>query len=447
MRKTRRFLGALLVITLIAVIGGYWYARPLLHTGTGYAAHNACAVQHVAERDNAGDDLPPNPLVPFLRTTVEDDAAESTVLGVLAKQRAHYTKWFGCTVADAAPDLPDPAPVTSANRFTALPASTSDSGVEAALDSMFGKNLKDRTQQQLGTRAVVVLKDGQIVGERYADGFDPQTRQLGWSMAKSVTNLMVGRLVQSGEVSLDDAGLTPAWVDERNEITIKDLLRMTSGLEWDETYTLGTPITQMLYGEENMAAYVANQPPQHDPGTVQEYSSGSTTLLCGLLASSTELGANLPRELIFKPLGLTSAVMEVDATGTPVCSSYMWATPRDWAAVGQFALQEGSWQGDELLPQDWMAQSTTLGDVTNPDDAGLASSWWVNDDGAGELVYPELPTDTYMARGHDGQRLIVIPSEELVVVRLGFTPSLEDTRAESGTAELVEALASDQDPA
>lgn len=160
-------------------------------------------------------------------------------------------------------------------------------------------------------------------------------------MSKSVTNLLTGMLVRQGEVSLDDDRLRPEWDDERADISIDHLLRMTSGLAWDETYDLGTPITQMLYAEPDMGDYVASQPAAHEPGTYQQYSSGSTTLLCAILNEKTGTGADLPRRELFAPLGLSSAVLEPDAAGTPVCSSYMWATPRDWAAVGQLALQEG----------------------------------------------------------------------------------------------------------
>ena len=132
--------------------------------------------------------------------------------------------------------------------------------MRAALEHAFGTDLPAPDRQELGTRAVVVLKDGKLVAERYAGGFGPTTPQLGWSMAKSVTDLLVGRLVQEGEVSLDDDHLRPEWDGDHGPPSpSRQLLQMTSGLAWDETYALGTPITRMLYLEHDMGAYVASR--------------------------------------------------------------------------------------------------------------------------------------------------------------------------------------------
>ena len=288
------------------------------------------------------------------------------------------------------------------------------------------------------------MKDGEIVAERYADGFEPETPQLGWSMSKSVASLLAGRLVHEGDLSVDDAALREEWgaagTDDRADITVEHLLRMTSGLSWDETYDLGTPITQMLYAEPDMAAYVAARESAHDPGTYQQYSSGSTNLLCAVMNEAAGVRADLPRRELFAQLGLSSAVLEPDASGTPVCSSYMWATPRDWAAVGQFALQDGVWDGERLLPEGWMDWSTSVVDVDETEDPAYAAGWWANELADGSLDDPLLPADAYSARGHDGQRIVVVPSEELVVVRLGFTPELEEIGVSELTADLIETL-------
>lgn len=376
----------------------------------------------------------------MLSTAPEEDRATSSVLGVLASQTAWATRGFGCTLDDRRPALPAPTPVSpAANPLAAAAAPTAPPpGVSAALDHAFGTDLSATDRAALGTRAVVVLQDGKLVAERYAEGFGPTTPQLGWSMAKSVTNLLVGRLVQEGRVALDDSHLRPEWEgDRRADITVRQLLQMTSGLAWDETYALNTPITRMLYLERDMGAYVAAQDLAHDPGTYQQYSSGSSTLLCAILAERTGRGPNLPRDLLFAPLGLTSAVLEPDAVGTPVCSSYLWATPRDWAAVGQFALDDGVWNGQRLLPSGWLAASTKAVDVTSAEPAPYASGWWPNRKVDGGLVEAGLPADAYFAEGHDGQWTIVVPSRRLVVVRLGFTPTGADTRALSTAARLA----------
>lgn len=440
-RLVVRGLAGFAVVSVAAATGGYWYARPLLLTGTGYAAHNACAVTNVAGRDDPDADLPPNPLVPYLRTRTDGAATRASVLGVLAARKAWYTEGFGCTVAAAAPSLGPATPVDPArNPFTAAAAPAPSAAVTAALAAAFGDDLPAGPRAALGTRAVVVVHDGRIVAERYADGFDATTPQLGWSMAKSVTNLLTGRLVLQGKVSLTDAGLRPQWTDGRRDITVEHLLRMTSGLEWDETYALGTPITRMLYLEPDMAGYVAAQPLSHRPGTVRQYSSGSTNLLCSVLVERGGAAADLPRRELFAPLGLGSAVWEPDAAGTPVCSSYLWATPRDWAAIGRFALDDGVQDGVRLLPEGWMAASTRVDGVPPGEDAGYGAGWWVNREADGSLVDPLLPADAYWASGHDGQRMVVVPSADLVVVRLGFTPGEDDDRTSALVRDIVAAV-------
>ncbi|MBM7503787.1 serine hydrolase domain-containing protein [Agromyces aurantiacus] len=447
MRILRRVVvaAAVLVLLVIAAFTGvYLWQQPILLTGTGYAAHNACAVNEVAGRDDPERDLPPNPLVPYLRIDGEGDPTTGSILGALARQRAWHTDGFGCTLAAERPELGDATAIDAgANPFTDAPApdATANPDLEAALDQAFGSDLDAADAKALGTRGVVVVKDGELVAERYADGFDAETPQLGWSMSKSVANLLTGVLVKQGVVALDDDHLRPEWTDRRADITVEQLLRQTSGLEWDETYDLGTPITRMLYLEPDMADYVASLPLAHEPGTVQQYSSGNTTLLCDILAERTGLGADLPRRELLAPLGLTTAILEPDASGTPVCSSYLWASPRDWAAIGQFALQDGEWNGEQLLPDGWMAESLSATDVDETDDPGNGMSWRTNVLPSGELRWPELPEDTYYAAGHDGQKVLVVPSEQLVVVRMGFTPEAdEDPSVVQLVADAIAAL-------
>ncbi|MBR7744296.1 serine hydrolase [Phycicoccus sp. BSK3Z-2] len=443
-----RVLGRLLLVLLVvAVAGGVYVYRqqsPLLHTGTGYAAHNACAVTLLAGREDPDTDLPPNPLVPYLTGYVNEAGRSSTsaVAWLLAEQQAWYEPGYGCTVAEERPADPGRATEVSGdpNPFSDAPSPEPTGGLSDALGLAFGDDLDEEDRERLGTRAVVVLRGGDLVAERYAEGFDAQRRQLGWSMAKSATNLLVGRYVQERGLSIEESGLRPEWTDERADITVDQLLRMTSGLSWDETYALGTPITQMLYAEPDMAAYAASRPLAHQPGTYQQYSSGSTNIACSWLTAQADVpDTDFPRRALFAPLGLSSAVWEPDAAGRPVCSSYLWASPRDWAALGQLALQDGVWGERRLLPEGWMTRSTTLTSVAESEDPNYAAGWWVNELPDGSLVNPDLPADAYWASGHDGQRLYVVPSEDLVVLRLGFSPEVdaEDLRTDGLVRDLV----------
>lgn len=426
-RRWGRF--TLIVVLVVALIGvaGYWYQRPMLLTGTGYAAHNACALHTIAERTDVAADLPPNPLIPLLRSKTDDGVTTASILGVLAKQRAYAMPGHGCTVGQR-PTIAASSPVDARpNPFAKEPAPVHDAAVEELLEFAFGTELDAAARAELGTRAVVVLHQGKLIAERYAPGFDATTPQLGWSLTKSVTNLIVGRLIQQELLQLDEAALWPSWSDQRAAITVRDLLGMTSGLEWDETYALNTPITRMLYLEKDMGAYAAAQPAAHAPGEHQQYSSGSTNIVCAVLADRFG-GPELFARQLFEPLGLARAVIELDGVGTPVCSSYMWATPREWATIGQFALQEGQWGGQQLLPPEWMSISTTAVEAPAREDEAYGLGWWPVERTDGTLRHAGLPADSYFAQGHDGQLLVVVPSEQLVVVRLGFTPTAEDNR-------------------
>ncbi|MGN6751893.1 MAG: serine hydrolase domain-containing protein [Intrasporangium sp.] len=448
-RWTRRVLLGVVALILVSVGGGYWYVRPLLLTGTGYAAHNDCAVRGIAGRNDPEADLPPNPLVPYLRTMSAMDGSNvtSTVLGFFAGQTAYYSA-SGCTLgAPSAFAFPESQQAVSStpNPFASGASPTLTPELDRLLSAAFGDDLPETRRATLGTRAVVVVHDGRIIAERYAPGFTATTPQLGWSMAKSVTNLLLGRLVEQATIRVTDDHLRPEWTDGRAAITVDQLERMTSGLEWNEDYDLGTTITQMLYLESDMGGYAASQPLGRDPGTHQQYSSGSTNILCSVLKDRTGLGPQLARQQLFEPLGLSSAVWETDQSGTPVCSSYLWATPRDWAAIGQFALQDGAWQGRRLLPEGWMQRSTTALPVQSSEEQGYAAGWWANRQADGTLVDPDLPADTYSARGHDGQRLVVVPSAKLVVVRLGFSPKITEP-ADLRVDDLVKGLVAQLPP-
>lgn len=434
MRLIWKILLGLALVLVVAVVGVYWYLRPLLLTGTGYAAHNACALQFISDRDDASSDLPPNPLVPYLSVSVGSDGATATILGIFAKQTAHYTAGFGCAIADNAPELPTAHPVAAAHPFLDSPAPEAPAAIDTAIDAAFADGL--------GTRAVLVIKDGELIAERYADGFDVDTPQLGWSMTKSVTNLLVGRAVAESGYDIHATGLIDGWDDERARISPDHLMRMTGGLAWDETYDLGTPITEMLYIEEDMGEFVAELEAEFAPGEFFEYSTGSSNLLCSVLVDQLDADANLPRELLLDPLGLTSAQWETDAAGTPVCGSYLWATPREWAAIGQFVLDDGVIDGERLLPEGWIEQAVTPTMTDTGPAPGYGASWWLNDDGDDALVHADFPADLLWASGHDGQLLYLAPSEDLIVLRMGFSPGLgsSGTGSEQLLADVLEAL-------
>ncbi|MGN0102569.1 MAG: serine hydrolase domain-containing protein [Dietzia sp.] len=440
-RRRKVLIAALAVLALLAaaVVAAGVHFRPLLLTGTGYAAHNACALHFLVGRQDVEADLPPNPLVPYLRTGIDEETGTATasVLGVGFRQTAHVSE-HGCALGGRAAGVGDAPPSLAAARddgpgVRLVEATDAPAEVAAALDD---------TAAHEGTRGLVVVHRGEILAEWYAAGFGPDTRQLGWSMAKSVASTLVGRArLEFPDADLDPAatGLRPEWTDERAQISLDHLLRMTSGLEWDEEYDLGTPVTRMLYLEPDMAGYAASRPPAHAPGDFRQYSSGTTNIVCDLLHERTGMGPEMAEELLFRPLGMRSAVLEADASGRSVCSSYLWATPRDWARFGQFVLDDGQIDGQRLLPEGWMDYATThVAAGGEPEPYG--AQWWLNRAADGDpLRFDRMPPDAYWASGHDGQYVVVVPSADLVVVRTGFTPG--SSLDEVGVDRLVDEVA------
>jgi CubicO group peptidase (beta-lactamase class C family) len=296
------------------------------------------------------------------------------------------------------------------------------------------------------TRAVVVVRNGRIVAERYAPGISSKTPLPGWSMTKSVLGALVGILVGDDRLSLDDRELVPEWraPDPRAEIELEDLLRMRSGLKFSEVYSdLSSDVVKMLFGSPDTAAYAASQPLISPRGTTWNYSSGTTNILSSIVrrvvGDSEYLG--WPRRALFDPIGMSSAVMEPDAAGTFVCSSFMLAVARDWARFGQLYLQDGVWNERRVLPDGWVRYSTT----PTPQSPGsmYGAHWWLKlgpELGGGTDVATRIPTDAFFALGHEGQTLTVIPSLELVVVRLGLTIHLDAWNHAAFLADLQDAL-------
>lgn len=436
MSRGRMVLVGVLALLLLLAAGVAWYLGPIAPVATGYAAKTLCSGVFVSDRPAAAveEDLPANPLVPFLRTSVDDDdrAVRTTLLGAWGST-AYATEGLGCTLADERPAFEPPQPVMQTDPSAAwpagdgpaqLPVDVDAAELDAAIATAFTED--DPEGRRRETRAVVVVKDGQLIAERYADGFDATTPQLGWSMTKSVASAMVGRLVGAGQLSPADADLRRAWQDDdRRAITLDHLLTMTSGLTFEEVYEPDTDATRMLFRPGDVGAYAAAKPLEHPPGTEWAYSSGTTNIICDIAHDVSGLGPEMATELVFAPLGMSRAVLEPDATGGLACSSFMYATARDWARFGQWYLQDGEWDGQQLLPEGWVDYSTTPVQHALEHDRGYGAQWWTNEVGHGGLRMPTVPPDAYWASGNEGQQLVVIPSEDLVVVRLGLTSDFE----------------------
>jgi CubicO group peptidase (beta-lactamase class C family) len=413
-----------LVVVVVAGLAVYLAIAPpeLLRVADGYAAKIVCSNVFIANRDPnevlAVDvQAPGNPVLKLIGVNVDMTAqtVRAAMLGFVAPQIAVRWPGYGCTpvpdgnVAGLA-KLTPAAPADIANPDAPWP----EGDAVAPTDEAIAKALADPKLAGPGMRAVVVVKAGRIVGEAYADGFDAETPLLGWSMTKTVNAMLLGRAMLDGKLGLDDAGLFPDWTDGRKDIRLRDLTAMASGLAFNEDYGDVSDVNRMLFLTPDMAKFAASQSLTAKPGTVFNYSSGTGTMLARLWMDRVGADAlTYPQTKLFAPLGIDSAVIEPDEAGTLVGSSYMYANARDWARLGQFLVQDGMWNGQRLLPEGFVKLMQTSNGL--PGGYSQMQTWLEPHSG--------LPADSFWMEGHDGQFVTVIPSAQVVVVRMGLTPS------------------------
>ncbi len=312
----------------------------------------------------------------------------------------------------------------------------SDPKLKAALDHAFEE---PATPPFRRTRAVVVVHDGTVIAERYADGIGVDTPLLGFSMTKSAVSALIGILTQQGRISPSFPAPIPEWrtaIDPRREIEVEHLLRMTTGLALDETNSGFDPSSQMVYLHDDMAGFAVKAAMIAPPGTRWHYSSPTTQLLARIIRDITggpeQTLAFAWREL-FNPLGMRNVTLQFDATGTVQGSSSMLASARDWARFGLLYLNDGMIGGRRILHEDWVdfSAAATL-------DSDYGAGFWTNrseHERAKARVRLGIPRDAYFASGDQGQRVVILPSQRLVIVRLGN--SVDPTGDIRGLGRLV----------
>ena len=439
MKKINKILPGIALFLVIVLVAAYWYALPIFNVATGYTAKAVCSYHFLTgqDLDTIMAELPGNPLVPYLRPEVDEAKGEATVTlwGWAAKQKAVLRPGLGCTLMAGdgpfethAALIPSPAPVDPNQPWPLGEAVTTQKSpaLEAVLEKWF-QNPDPANPRR--TRAIIVVKDGQIIAERYGEGFSKDTLFQSWSMAKSVTNALLGVFVKQGQLDIHSPAPVPEWQspgDPRSAITIDQLIRMSSGLEFSEDYgNLNAGVAQMLFNRGDMAAYAASNDLAAAPETVWNYSSGTANILSRIIRDTiggaiTEYWA-FPQEALFHPIDVNSAILEPDASGTFVGSSYMYATARDWARFGLLFAQDGVWNGERILPEGWVDYSRT---PTLPSLGEYGGMWWLNAGEPGKpetKEWPELPEDIYYASGHDGQSVVIVPSKNLVIVQLSVS--------------------------
>jgi CubicO group peptidase (beta-lactamase class C family) len=392
------------------------HAHRILHAGAGYLAKVTCSSIFVSGRRLAsveGAELAlDNPLIPLHRTTVEAKLAQVSVsLTPFVSRTAYFRPGLGCTLdqRQGTPVFADP-PAPEPHRPWPQgdgPVKVEDPALESVLDWAF-TNRDPRHRR--GTRAVLVVQDGKLVAERY--GFDAfvSTPLQGWSMAKTVQAALVGILVGQGKLHLEGPAPVPSWPDSdpRHAITLAELLHMTSGLHFVENYgDLESNATQMLFARDAAGEYAASLPLAHPPGTHWQYSSGTTNVVSAIVRQALEHDQKnyweYPQRALFGPIGARSFVLEPDPSGTFVGSSFIYATARDWARLGELFRNDGRWFGKQVLPPGWVKFLSTPEPLSG---GKFGAHLW-------------LDSGAYSFEGFEGQYVTIVPEHRLVVVRLG----------------------------
>lgn len=464
MRKIKWIAG----LVLLGGIGfAIYFLDGALPIGTGYSAKYLCSQVFLAARDPAvvfeNDVKPTHPLFRVVRASVDynEKSVTARAFGFWKSMTAVYRDGCGCTLAvdtdrqdllaQARGLLPqkkaDPQLLWPAGErvdLAALPPEIDPARLNRAVEEAF---TEPGPETKRNTQAIVVVYKGRIVAERYAPQFDRSTPMLGWSMSKSVTNALVGLLVKEGRLDIRQPAPVPEWSaedDPRRAITLDQLLRMSSGLAFEESYAPFADATDMLYASRSMARFAAEKPLRTAPDAEWYYSSGTANILARIVRDTvggtlTDF-CNFARQQLFDRIGMYSAIIEPDASGSPVGSSYMFATARDWARFGLLVNNRGVWRGEQILPPDWVAYSTTPTPLAPQGKYG--AQFWLNagtKDHPEDRLFPSLPADLFYLGGFNFQIVAGIPSKDLVVVRLGVTHD-DSWSHEAFIRQIVEAV-------
>lgn len=426
----------------------------------GFVAKNVCSgvfvsgIQEDIMRDEyAGPNVYPLPL--FWQVNVDYNNKAVTASDIIfqssAEQQAYYRPGFGCTllqdktIAELNAQVPEPRepyiPPSNAYwpRGTAgvwpFPIAGVDYGaINQALDTAFAPS-PDYLKQ---TVAVVVAHDNRLIAEKYADTVNATTRLLGWSMTKSFTATFIGMLHDRGLLNIKSKAPISEWAGtEKENITIENLLHMASGIEFQESYTSpNNDLSYMLHALNRFSDFIIDRPLIAEPGSTYNYSTADTMMLARIgheaLGGTIGNTHNFLFENLFEPIGISDAVLEYDTAGYPGGGSYLTMKPRDWARLGLLYLNDGNWFGEQVLSTQWVDYSKSPSSANNKYGAQI----WTN---TNQERWESLPEDTFAFLGHQLQATFIVPSENLVVVRMGFTHG-GDAGIEQLVASIIDAL-------
>ncbi|MFW5645450.1 MAG: serine hydrolase domain-containing protein, partial [Bacteroidota bacterium] len=387
-KKTFRRLIWLLIV--IAIIGITWFVWPRLPIITAFASKGMASSVFVANKDPErveAEDLSFFP-INLARSEIdyEEKSVTSTVFG-LAKRKAIYREGLGAVIVLESSenelrkmefDIPEPGyspdtiPWPKGNVMPAeLPEGVDYKRLNELIDTCFDQPGEESFKKTLG---IVIVYDNKMIAEKYLGDYDHNTMFHGWSMTKSVAGAMAGILADEGKLRLDDPVEVGDWENEEmREMTVKNVIQMSTGLEWYENYFTISDATVMLMQSEDMLASVTDNKLEYEPGSHWNYSSGDANLLSGIIRNRMESDKDyhsLPYEELFYPAGMLNTVIETDASGLFVASSYSYGSTRDWARFGLIFLNNGIIAGDTILPEEWVEFMKTPAPVSEGKYAG-----------------------------------------------------------------------------
>jgi CubicO group peptidase (beta-lactamase class C family) len=438
-----------------------------------FTSHQLCSATFVAGLDPTefyNEAIKPKlgPIQAVLRYEVDRPRQEvRTQLAGVVHSRAVYDAPFGCRVLHSRRDArffqggnDDREPIVVS------PSSIAGPGIVAPVNDKLAKALdhafaESESGPRRFTKAVVVLHRGRVVGERYASGVTPATPLIGWSMTKSVTNALLGILVRNGRLDMHTPAPIAEWSapgDPRRSITGDQLLRMVSGIGCGQSLRTGfTTIfdadTHMEFDMADQSAFAADATLRAQPGTEWRYTNCNFVLLSRMIRDAAGGDARSSRDFIerelFAPLGFEHATLEYDSAGVPLGTIHLWASARDWARFGLLYLRDGVTEsGQRILPGGWVDYSVRL-TPQSANEYGYGAGFWTqrgNSAAARKRIAAGMPADSFMAVGSQGQYTIVMPSHDIVIVKLGWAYTAHDDHVavESLVRETIAALQSEK---
>ncbi len=423
--------GSIGVLAVASYVSGitpsYVVNAPAMVTGMG--AIVACSAKYVSgiePEQNLKDLSTYSPLLGKLDIGYDDNlkTVDASFFG-LKSTSATYREGLGCAldVGDTSTldNLKVPQQEAVPNALWPLGGKVLDPNgkVQAKLEELLVKD----NAAGLETRAYLVVKDGQVIAETYADGFHVQSPLIGWSMTKSMGAIMLGNMEMQGLIDPNHKPVFPEWADdERADISLDNMLHMASGLDLSEIYQPRRTVVRTLFVENSASDLSLEAPLVHKPGTHYDYSTATSNLLARLVfeknGGSAQSNLNYLHNTFLIPMGMRDTIFETDPSGVFVGGSFMMASARDWARVGQLMLNGGTLNGHRIVTEEWVRRALTPNQTENNKEYGY--QFWLNY-GNPEKRWSDLPANAYAMQGSRDQIVAMFPDENIIIVRLGWS--------------------------